>query len=678
MADEMLARLNRIYPNSNFVKIQKYNPDQWVTREYDSKFDIKGPMNKWKSNPLSYDEAQEAVEEGFRVGWVVPKNMCVVDIDNADNPESQNKLINLLTKWEVKYSYNYSFRGMHLVFEDPSGAISSDSHSKCALNIDIDTRANGTGYIVLPCNDPHRKWGQWNDVVEEIPYFLKPILKDGTPSFIGLAEGDGRNNALFRWRTKLIQTHKLTDQEIEKCIRIINEFILAQPMSNNELFKTVLKERDKKEELNPLDKENIYNKLAEDIIARYDIVAFGDNFYKFNGSYYESIEPVDIERIIHFDISKNIPKRGRSEIMDYLRIKTQVSEQDFDKDWYKIACKNGIINLVNGELTQPNKTEINTIYIDYMYNPNAEYSVRIDEFMKQVTGGDILKMNFLYQIAGYCLLKKNVFEKFFIFQGEGGTGKSTFMNIIAKMCGDQNTANIGLADFDKDYYLAQLISKLVNIDDDVVDGKTLENTGRFKSIISGNVISVRQIYQPVVKYLPYVTCVFSCNKLPRIMDKTSGLYRRIILIELNNKVEKPDPLFMLKLTDKDMEYFLYKSVQAIKQALEEGHFRINMSEQDLLRKFRCRQSPLNEWLFENDMTLGDVVGKRCMAMYTVYLEWSRMNGYTKPMAMYSFKEDICSLYDVEVEFEISPLTKTKSTIQIFTKRGKYDPNVKPF
>ena len=165
--DEMLARLNRIYPNSHFVKIQKYNPDQWVTREYDSKFDVKGPMNKWKSNPLSYEEAQEAVEEGFRVGWVVPKNMCVVDIDNTDNPESQNKLINLLTKWEVKYSYNYSFRGMHLVFEDSSGDISSDSHSKCALNIDIDTRANGTGYIVLPCNDPHRKWGQWNDVVEE-------------------------------------------------------------------------------------------------------------------------------------------------------------------------------------------------------------------------------------------------------------------------------------------------------------------------------------------------------------------------------------------------------------------------------------------------------------------------------------------------------------------------------
>lgn len=676
--DAMLARLNRIYPNGHYVKIQKYNAEQWVNREYDSKFDVKGPMNKWKSNPLSYEEAQEAVAEGFRIGWVVPNNLCIVDIDNADNPESQSKLLNLLTKWEVKYSYNYTFRGMHLLFEDSTGQISSDSHSKCALNIDIDTRANGTGYIVLPCNDPHRKWGQWNDIVEELPYFLRPTLKDNTPSFIGLAEGDGRNNALFKWRTKLIQSHKLTDEEVEKCIRIINEFLLSQPLSNKELFQTVLKEREKKDDLSIIEKENIYNKLAEDILTRYDIISFGDNFYQFNGSYYKAMNDVNIERIIHFDISKNIPKRGRREIIDYLHVKTQVELEDFDKDWYKIACKNGIINLINGELTQPNKTEINTIYIDYNYNPDPEYSPRIDEFMKQVTNGDILKMNFLYQVAGYCLLKKNVFEKFFIFQGEGGTGKSTFMNIIAKMCGDANTSSIGLAEFDKDYYLAQLISKLVNIDDDVVDGKTLENTGRFKSIISGNCISVRQIYQPVVKFVPYVTCIFSCNKLPRIMDKTSGLYRRIILVELNTKVKKPDPLFMLKLTEKDMEYFLFKAVEGIKQALEEGHFRINLSEQELLRKFRCRQSPLNEWLFEQNMTLGDIVGQRCMAMYTIYVEWARNNGYTKPMAMYSFKEDICSLYDVEVGFEVNENTKMKSSIQIFTKRGKYDPNMMPF
>ena len=150
-----------------------------------------------------------------------------------------------------------------------------------------------------------------------------------------------------------------------------------------------------------------------------------------------------------------------------------------------------------------------------------------------------------------------IFEKFFIFQGEGGTGKSTYMNLLQKLVGGNvNTSHVSLAYFDKDYYLATLVGKLLNVDDDVVDGQVLQGTGRFKSIVSGEAISVRQIYREVISFVPYATLVFSCNRLPRIMDKTSGLYRRLILVELNNKVEKPDPLFINRLTDIDIEYFL--------------------------------------------------------------------------------------------------------------------------
>ena len=149
----MFARLNRIYPNSGYVRIPRYN------------------LTKWKTQPLSYEEAEQLVENGERVGWIVPKGMVVVDIDNADDERSQEKLESLLQKWEVNYSYNYTSRGMHILFIDPTEMVTSDSHCKCALNIDIDTRANKTGYIILPCNDPHRRWGKWNDYVEPLPYF---------------------------------------------------------------------------------------------------------------------------------------------------------------------------------------------------------------------------------------------------------------------------------------------------------------------------------------------------------------------------------------------------------------------------------------------------------------------------------------------------------------------------
>lgn len=675
--DQMLERLNKIYPNCGYVSIPAYKPEAFEGRKYDSAFDTKVAMNRWNTKPLSYEDAQEWVSKGNRIGWVVPKGYVIVDIDNKDDARSQEYLEKLLEKFEVKYSYNYTSKGMHLLFRDPTEQIKSDSVTKCALNISIDTRANKTGYIVLPCNDPHRAWGQWSDFVEEIPYFLTPVLKDTTPSFIGMSDGDGRNNALFKWRTKLEQTHKLSEQEVEKSIRIINENIFDTPMPNNELFKTVLKQRDKEPKLNAAEKDNIFNKLADEIIGKYDIVSYFSNFYKFNGTYYKPLSDVDLERIIHLEINRNISKTGRKEIIEFIKIKTQVPIEEFDKDWHKIACKNGVLNLVTGEVETPNKSDVNTIFIPYNYNPDPPYSPRIDQFMKEVTNGDAIKMMFLYQIAGYCLLKKNLFEKFFICKGEGGTGKSTYTNLLYKLVGgDINCSHISLADFDRDYHLASMVGKLLNVDDDVVDGKTLENTGRFKSIVSGNVISVRQIYKEVIDFVPYVTCIFSCNRLPKIMDKTSGLYRRMVLIELNHKVLKPDPLFMNKVTENDMEYFLFKAVQGIKIAIEEGRFRVSQSEKELLDTFKRRQSPLNEWLYENDMTIGDLQDKKCISLYNQFMEWCDGNGYSRKMTAFTFKEDICALYDMEIAFR--SIEEGKVPVPTFYKRGEFDKNYKPF
>lgn len=681
--DEMFERFLRIFPNSKFAAIPKYNPELFKDIEYDSSLDTKAAMNRWHDKPMNVIQARLHVDSGGRVGWIVPKGYVVIDIDNKEDFRTQEYIEKLLKKFEMQYNFNYTSKGIHLLFRDHTESIGSGAKYKTSLNLVIDTRANETGYIILPCNDPHRSWGTWNEYVEELPYFLKPTMNnDNTPTFIGMKDGDGRNDALYKWRMKLEERSKLSPEEIEKSILIINENLFEIGMPNKELYSTVLRKMDKPKSIrgDKRSKASIYNEIANDFIQKNDIVCFGTNIYRFNGIYYELITELDLERYIHFDFDQELGFAARKEIIRFIIIKTQISTDEFDKDWYKIACGNGILNLVTGEITAPTKNDINTIYIPWNYDSDPPESPRIDEFMKDLCNGDLLKIQFLYQIAGYCLLKKNLFEKFFIFRGEGGTGKSTYLNLLQKLVGgDRNVSHIGLQDFDKDYFLASTISKLLNVDDDAVDGKTLESTGRFKSFVSGNAISVRQIYKDVVNYVPYATCVFSCNRLPKLMDKTTGLLRRMILVELNNKVLNPDPLFLNKVTTTDMEYFLFRAVEGIKEAIEEGRFKINRSENSLLTLFRRRQSSINEWLFDNNLTLGDFHMHRTMEFYKEYCEWCVQNGYQLKVSHYSFREEICALYDLDVDFE----DKAKSTsepakVQIFIKRGLFDPSYKPF
>jgi hypothetical protein len=123
-----------------------------------------------------------------------------------------------------------------------------------------------------------------------------------------------------------------------------------------------------------------------------------------------------------------------------------------------------------------------------------------------------------------------------------------------------------------------------------------------------------------------------------------------------------------------MQYLLYKAVQGIKLAIMEGRFRISTSEEDLLNLFRRRQSPINEWLYENDMRIEDFHQKDCLPLYNQYVEWCTINGYGKLMTNFSFKESICALYDMELD----RLRTEKGIKQVFVKRGLFDPTYKPF
>lgn len=681
--DKMLERINQLYPKCGYVQIRKYDPKAWEGREYDSKEENKSPITHWKSSPLSYEQAQAYADRGWRIGWIVPEGYVVVDIDNEDHSESSMNIERILHNKNIPYSYNRTSRGLHILFKDNAFKMASDSEMKCALGITIDHRANNKGYIILPINDPHRSWGEWRDEVPEIPFFLKSMMlaKNQVETFIGMNNGSGRNTELFKWRTKLLQTNKLTTEEITQSLSIINEFLFEVPMSEQEMEASVTKarktdkeqrEKGKKLKLNVLEKENIYNVVANRITREFDLMCIGHKqYYKFDKTHYKPMRTIDVERLIHYEISENIPAEGRSEVMKFLALKTLVDAEDLDKIWNKIAVGNGILDVVTGELTEPNRNEKNTIAIPWNYNSNPMPSPKIDEFIAHLAANrdgsvNIMKQQFLYQIAGYCLLKKNYFGKFFIFQGDGQTGKSTFQDLIVKMVNENNRSRVGIDKMDADYYLATLLSKLVNIDDDAVDGRVLQNTGRFKSLVSGNEITVRQIFKEPVTFTPYSTCMFSCNKLPRIMDKTSGLYRRLVIIELNNKVEKPDPLFLMKLTARDMEYFLYKAVYWVGVALQEGKFRISQSEKELLRKFKCRQSSLNEWVYEEAMTLGDFYEKGVLGLYTLYLEWAQRNGYTRLPSVLTFKEDICALYNVEISN--IDLKTNRASGQIFTRR----------
>ena len=414
--DKMLERINQLYPNCGYVQIRPYDPELWENKEYDSRLESKAPMTQWRTSPLTFEQAAKYAERGYRIGWIVPEGYCVVDIDNEDHPESSAYVARILNELGIPYAYNRSSRGVHFLFRDDKLCIPSDAVTKCALGITVDHRANHKGYIILPTNDPHRSWGDWPDEIADIPAFLKPIMnaKNQIETFIGMEEG-GRNDALFKWRSKLLQSNKLSDGEIKEALTLINQHLFSTPLSDAEMEVSVTKarktdteqrEKGEKVKLNRLEKENIHNVIANKIVREFDLMCVGyKQFYKFDKTHYKPMREIDVERMIHYEISQNLSAEDRKEIMRFLAVKTLVEPDEIDRIWNKIAVGNGVLDVVSGELSEPDRDEKNTIAIPWNYNADPPHSPKIDEFMTHISANrdgsvNSAKMQFLYQIAG--------------------------------------------------------------------------------------------------------------------------------------------------------------------------------------------------------------------------------------------------------------------------------------
>ena len=123
-------------------------------------------------------------------------------------------------------------------------------------------------------------------------------------------------------------------------------------------------------------------------------------------------------------------------------------------------------------------------------------------------------------------------QKFFIFVGDAGTGKSTILGIIDDMFkGYTSGINLESIGMGKDFALESLTDNpLIAIQDDVELDKINENA-RLNSIISHETLMVNEKHKKIYQ-AKFRTLIFAgANREVKITDARSGLLRRIIDIE---------------------------------------------------------------------------------------------------------------------------------------------------
>src|SRR5262249_10229287 len=140
---------------------------------------------------------------------------------------------------------------------------------------------------------------------------------------------------------------------------------------------------------------------------------------------------------------------------------------------------------------------------------------------------------------GHTLIHTTGPQKFLVMSGEGDNGMSVLCKAIEAMLGPDNVSHVPLEKFAGEFHLTETIGKLLNLNAEIGEiDRTAEWT--LKSFTSGDTMTCNRKGRSMVSAVPTARLMFATNNPPRFVDKSSGIWRRLLLMPFRVQVAAKD------------------------------------------------------------------------------------------------------------------------------------------
>lgn len=542
---------------------------------------------KWKT----YEEVKNL--SGF--GGVLADDTILIDIDDSEQSEI---LMNIVEDLQLDCKVLCTSRGKHFLFKNHTIA-RNRTHVQLAVGLTADIKVGSKlSYEVIKI-DGEERFCEW-DIEEggkyqEVPKWLFPVK--ATAEFMDMDAGDGRNQALFNYILTLT-ANDFTVDETRECIRILNKFVLKEPLSDEEL-EVILRDEAFQKPVFFMGSTFLFDKFAVYMKNTAHVVKINGQLHIYkDGIYTNGYKEIESDMIQYIP---NLKKMQRREVLDYMELIVEEKEQS---DANLIAFNNGIYDLVTGELKPFSTDIVITNKIPWDYNPDAYFELA-DKTLNKLACDDAAIRALLEECIGYCFYRRNELGKAFILTGDKNNGKSTFLDIVKTILGDKNISALDLKELGDRFNTSMMFGKMANIGDDIGDDFLQgSQVSIFKKIVTGNRIKAERKGQDPFEFNPFIKLLFSANDIPRMKDKTGAVLRRLVIIPFNARFSKYlpdgvtidpdfDPFIKYKLIQKEsIEYLIKLGVEGLKRVITNNEFTKSEKVQGQLDEYEEENNPI--------------------------------------------------------------------------------------
>ena len=300
-----------------------------------------------------------------------------------------------------------------------------------------------------------------------------------------------------------------------------------------------------------------------------------------------------------------------------------------------IACANGLIDVA--ELLASETTTVSPATPLY-YTPSAlpvpfEPGARcpkFDAFLARVTDGDPERQAVLQEMAGYLLRFDSRFQTFFVLNGEGANGKSTFLAALRALVGDWNYSSVPLEEFGERFALAGTLGKLVNAVAEVGEMDKVAEA-KLKSFVAGDLMSFDRKNKLPLYARPTARLLLSTNTLPRFSDRTEGVWRRYQLIPFTAVITEAERVRgMIEpewwVASGELPGILNWALAGLCRLHRQGHFTASRVCEAAKAEHRELCNPHRQFLDEH-VRAAPGAQLKTAELFAAYVEWCRQHRY---------------------------------------------------
>lgn len=353
----------------------------------------------------------------------------------------------------------------------------------------------------------------------------------------------------------------------------------------------------------------------------------------------------------------------RKEVMDYLHLMAPNRRQ---ADPRFIRFKNGVLDIDTGQLVDNPCDYLLLNEIPHNWNPKAKSELVGSTFCSIAQNNDAIVAN-LWEMFGLALYRGHDVSRMILLQGSGANGKSTLLDMLRHMLGEDNCFSLSVCDLGEKFQLVPTMGKLALIGDDIsndyVNGKAC---AVMKKFVTGDTVNDQYKGGATFQFKPYATLIYSCNEIPKFADGTYGFERRIHPIPLLARFTPSnagfDPNLSEKLKEEPcMEYALAKAIEALCRCRANMSLTANVLSKKMAQEIVNDNDSVRAFFDGTKSDVTSFVGKTNISVYSSYDSWCRDNG-VEPLGKSNFSKKLCAHTGLG--------TKSSNGVRIYTTRAR--------